>query len=747
MLVIRRARSGFRLCRYLSNAVFLVLLAFVSSGNLLAQSTSLTINSGHRLSIGGESSLDRAKFFTHTSTLFPPASTNSNSEMRNLRLEVYSSDGLNLTAGRVSTEFDQFIAQGLPEDPNRPGFVDQTALQNELQGSYRNFVTSGSRYESIRESETTAIFVNSGRSATNPNSTFFFDQRFRTGEQSDEFPNREFYADFLRTYLREVIFGPNAFYPIPADRFHIELINEPDLHLAGVFGGPGAASALRAASQELGRYHRDIAQMIKAEFSSASIGGPSLAITNFSSNNFLRWNSTVEPFIDIAGTDLDYYSIHPYERYDVQANGTVRRAVDQSPGRINSQIDMMLNRQEQVHGNRLPISITEYSSFNRGINGDSSNGNFGSYDRDIQQWDQSRNLREQLLLYINRPDAILNAVPFVFARHFRNDIPTRDEDDNVLYERDATGDFVETILGNTMRMYAPVNGEYLSVHGSNDDLQVAAFRDGDLIYLLLNNLLDSAHPVDLNLLLGDAGAVAFAQASRVFRIGSIGNLFIENQDVTNTFENLVLNPKEGMVITFNLENESGFSQTLFEETYFGDQIAVQLNDGSPGRSPEVTIDAQVAGAIGARLRVGYSRPVGVDAFSVSINGNTISVPGVTRGIDDEEFGLIDDDLISREFNVPLGYLNDGENLLRFNFNGGGFLSSTALIVTTPVAEPGAIPFILGDCNQNGVVNFLDIAPFIDFLTSGVYLAQADCNQDGEITFIDIASFIVILSSQ
>jgi len=221
------------ICRYLVASVFLFSLVIGGTGNLMAQPTSLTVNASQQLSIGGVSTLDRGQFFTHTGTLFPPSSTTSNPQGLNLRLEIYSEDGLNLTAGRVSTEFDQFISDGLPEDPNRPGFADPMALLLELQGPYRSFVTTGTRYESIRDSVTRPIFVSSGRS-----SAAFIPQVFRTGEQSNLFPNRDFYADFLRTYLREVVYGPNAFYPVPTDRFHIEILNEPDLHLAGAFGGP-----------------------------------------------------------------------------------------------------------------------------------------------------------------------------------------------------------------------------------------------------------------------------------------------------------------------------------------------------------------------------------------------------------------------------------------------------------------------------------------------------------------------------
>ena len=41
------------------------------------------------------------------------------------------------------------------------------------------------------------------------------------------------------------------------------------------------------------------------------------------------------------------------------------------------------------------------------------------------------------------------------------------------------------------------------------------------------------------------------------------------------------------------------------------------------------------------------------------------------------------------------------------------------------------PFLLGDANQDGAVNFLDISPFISLLSNGTFLDQADVNRDGK----------------
>ena len=65
------------------------------------------------------------------------------------------------------------------------------------------------------------------------------------------------------------------------------------------------------------------------------------------------------------------------------------------------------------------------------------------------------------------------------------------------------------------------------------------------------------------------------------------------------------------------------------------------------------------------------------------------------------------------------------------------LSETDISVT--------VETLLGDVNLDGVVNFLDISPFIAILTSGTFQAEADCNESGTVDFLDISPFIAILT--
>ena len=65
-------------------------------------------------------------------------------------------------------------------------------------------------------------------------------------------------------------------------------------------------------------------------------------------------------------------------------------------------------------------------------------------------------------------------------------------------------------------------------------------------------------------------------------------------------------------------------------------------------------------------------------------------------------------------------------------------------VVLTLTEAGGV--VLGDVNQDGVVDFSDIAPFIEYLAGSTYLAEADVDQNGAVDFSDIAHFILLLAS-
>ena len=52
--------------------------------------------------------------------------------------------------------------------------------------------------------------------------------------------------------------------------------------------------------------------------------------------------------------------------------------------------------------------------------------------------------------------------------------------------------------------------------------------------------------------------------------------------------------------------------------------------------------------------------------------------------------------------------------------------------------------LLGDINQDGIVDLLDVAPFVTLLTSGAFQSEADVNEDGVVSLLDVNPFVELL---
>ena len=53
--------------------------------------------------------------------------------------------------------------------------------------------------------------------------------------------------------------------------------------------------------------------------------------------------------------------------------------------------------------------------------------------------------------------------------------------------------------------------------------------------------------------------------------------------------------------------------------------------------------------------------------------------------------------------------------------------------------------LIGDLNGDGMINLLDVQPFIDALVSGSLVCEADINQDGMVDLLDVQPFVNLLA--
>ena len=119
---------------------------------------------------------------------------------------------------------------------------------------------------------------------------------------------------------------------------------------------------------------------------------------------------------------------------------------------------------------------------------------------------------------------------------------------------------------------------------------------------------------------------------------------------------------------------------------------------------------------------------------------------------DGEFQLVvrEGDLFT--VTLPDGSSTEDRTIASFVFSQNGMNDAGMLVFLLNFTNDTQGIFIadfsvlLGDVNRDGVVNFLDIAPFVSVLSRREFQAEADINEDGEVNFLDIAPFIFFLAS-
>jgi len=88
---------------------------------------------------------------------------------------------------------------------------------------------------------------------------------------------------------------------------------------------------------------------------------------------------------------------------------------------------------------------------------------------------------------------------------------------------------------------------------------------------------------------------------------------------------------------------------------------------------------------------------------------------------------------------------NGQSLNRIDFeSNGNFANSWEAGTPSPVADL-PLEFEIGDVDRNGIINILDISPFINVLSTGGFQFEADTNQDGIVNILDIGPFIALLN--
>ena len=225
---------------------------------------------------------------------------------------------------------------------------------------------------------------------------------------------------------------------------------------------------------------------------------------------------------------------------------------------------------------------------------------------------------------------------------------------------------------------------------------------------------------------------------------------------TVIFTNDILN--NGVIYTHAGSTSTLLGRLFGSGVFEGEGDVAILGEFAPGNSPGlVSFESDLAFGAGATTEIEIGGTLRSTALPQSIVGHYDAFDvGGTLTLDGElEIALVDGFEIEsgQEFVIAdvdgslEGQFNGlDEGAVVGNFGGGElFISYVAGDGNDVSLFTAAAPeVLLGDTNQDGLVDFADIPTFIEILIAGEFLAAADTNQDGAVNFSDIDAFIEIL---
>ena len=117
----------------------------------------------------------------------------------------------------------------------------------------------------------------------------------------------------------------------------------------------------------------------------------------------------------------------------------------------------------------------------------------------------------------------------------------------------------------------------------------------------------------------------------------------------------------------------------------------------------------------------------IDGFEL-VNGMQFQIVDVGSGSFGQFFGLSEGTTVATLNGVDLN----------ISYVGG---DGNDIVLSTP-----NVP-LLGDVNLDGVVNLLDVQPFVQRISTGSFQAEADTNLDDVVNLLDVSPFIAILAGK
>jgi agarase len=582
-----------------SASLVLVVLTYSAAG----QNVQVDVNLNMKHSVGGVSDFGRQRHITLHANLTEP-DWNGEADKMN-----YLMNDLDVYFGR-DNGMASWIFQATPQDPQRadkPDLARMAKLGEELKDKYDQLPAERRDYEA-RSAEMIL--------GTNPHPTFptlSYHENGWAGSADDGGrwmtkdieTSAEWVVEFLDNFFAkdESASGP----PLPK---YWEVINEPDMIL-------NTGKFMFSSWEDIWEYHNLVAVGLRERLGENAplVGGMTWGLHDLYQSDLSRhkphgytdkfygktaadevakqharkqtessfwgvdgdwfqWDVIWKGFIDAAGANMDFYSIHFYDWPSVDVEGA---GVFRSGAQVEATLEMVESYQQYKYGESKPILISEYGAIV-----DQSRLDL---DPKYVDWIGMRTYSRMLMQFLERPHLIRKSMPFIPVKATWGDYvdaqgklhrypPTMmNTDDPDPKDPNAKWYWRENI--KWFELWSDVTGTRIDTRASDLDLQVDAYVDGKHVYLLLNNLEWEPMTVDLTMFGGQRNQVANVRQKQLYldrNLGAKGQPVLKDETLNTLPESVILESSAMMILDIEYEDEVRITESSTETKYFGESL-------------------------------------------------------------------------------------------------------------------------------------------------------------------------------
>jgi len=440
----------------------------------------------------------------------------------------------------------------------------------------------------------------------------------------------------------------------------VEVINEPDWELWGLHAPTNAR-----AGDPVWSFHNSVAREIKRVNPEVKVGGFCNAFPDHQYNEFQEWNREWKAFIDHCGSNMDFYTLHLYGFDDPYADW------ERKGCNLEATLDLIEHYSHLKVGRTLPFVISEYGDRARKL----ENGPWCS----LRDWKFLKATHSMLMSFADRPHLIEKTIPFLLckAEWGRGDYPKawrlmRQKNE----PESCTGEWVYTDVIKFYDLWKEVKGTRVRVSGSDPDIQLDAYVDGNKLFVVMNNLQKKKTsirlaPIELR------GNPVQQVLEKNFYLSDDQLTTLDKREHGEPPKRVVLGAEGGAVVQYTFEKEVVFSALCEEVKYYANEYMRPIIAGKLATFSFSAVEIPDQGE--AVLRLGIGRDKKLNRYPrVWVNGEAVKVRRDYMGNDagddrPEFFGVLD-------VPIPISLLQK-ENRIEVSFSKtGGHVASAALRV-------------------------------------------------------------------